>query len=159
MGGKTEQRSYDAGSERVWRAVVQVVASLGYTIISSDTQAHVVSFNTGRSFKSWAGQDLNATVLAEHATRSTVVMGGSAAASFRSQGQLFALGEKRELMSKVLAEVERVLPTLADTPPPDTAPQSAVALSEELQRLASLRESGVLSDTEFQLAKGRLLGS
>jgi hypothetical protein len=41
-----------------------------------------------------------------------------------------------------------------------TAPtQAAVSLSSELQNLASLRDSGVLSQAEFEAAKAKLLAS
>jgi hypothetical protein len=48
------------------------------------------------------------------------------------------------------AKQERV----ASSPPP----QSESSLSSELEKLASLRASGVLTDEEFQRAKHRLLG-
>ena len=38
----------------------------------------------------------------------------------------------------------------------NTQSQSATSLSDEIQKLASLRDSGVLSDQEFQTAKSRL---
>ena len=40
--------------------------------------------------------------------------------------------------------------------PRNTQSQSATSLSDEIQKLASLRDSGVLSDQEFQTAKSRL---
>lgn len=41
--------------------------------------------------------------------------------------------------------------------PRATQSKSAASLSDELQKLASLRDSGVLSDQEFQSAKSRLI--
>ena len=41
--------------------------------------------------------------------------------------------------------------------PRNTQSQSATSLSDEIQKLASLRDSGVLSDQEFQTAKSRLI--
>lgn len=41
--------------------------------------------------------------------------------------------------------------------PQATQSQSATSLSDELQKLASLRDSGILSDQEFQSAKSRLI--
>jgi hypothetical protein len=41
--------------------------------------------------------------------------------------------------------------------PRATQSQSATSLSDELQKLASLRDSGILSDQEFQSAKSRLI--
>jgi hypothetical protein len=41
--------------------------------------------------------------------------------------------------------------------PRATQPQSFTSLSDELQKLASLRDSGVLTEMEFQSAKSRLI--
>ena len=47
-------------------------------------------------------------------------------------------------------------------PPPPPAPEPAAAdsssLVDELQKLASLREQGILSEDEFTAAKNKLLG-
>jgi hypothetical protein len=47
-------------------------------------------------------------------------------------------------------------------PPPAAAPPAAApagdSLTDELERLATLRDRGVLSDEEFAAAKSRLLG-
>ena len=48
----------DASSERVWLAAVQAVSKLGYSVLHSDRASKMLSFNTGRSMSSWAGQDL-----------------------------------------------------------------------------------------------------
>lgn len=42
--------------------------------------------------------------------------------------------------------------------PRTVQPQPTTSLSDELQKLASLRDKGVLSDQEFQSAKNRLIG-
>ena len=48
-------------------------------------------------------------------------------------------------------------------PPPPPAPQPAAAdssnLVDELQKLASLRDQGILSEDEFTAAKNKLLGA
>lgn len=41
--------------------------------------------------------------------------------------------------------------------PRTTQPQLTISLSDELQKLANLRDSGILSDQEFQAAKDRLI--
>jgi hypothetical protein len=52
----------------------------------------------------------------------------------------------------------------ADTPPPAAAPPPPApapddSLAAELERLATLRDRGLLSDAEFAAAKSRLLGA
>jgi hypothetical protein len=51
----------------------------------------------------------------------------------------------------------------AEAPPAAAPPPAAVppdnSLTAELERLATLRDRGLLSDEEFSAAKGRLLGA
>jgi hypothetical protein len=46
----------------------------------------------------------------------------------------------------------------APSPASASAGEGTISIADELVKLASLRDSGVLSDDEFELAKGRLLG-
>jgi hypothetical protein len=41
---------------------------------------------------------------------------------------------------------------------PNTSNQSSASLSSELEKLAELKNKGILTDDEFQSAKKRLLG-
>lgn len=43
-------------------------------------------------------------------------------------------------------------------PPPPAAPAGGVDVVAELQKLAALKEQGILSDAEFAAAKAKLLG-
>ncbi|WP_353827094.1 SHOCT domain-containing protein [Agromyces sp. SYSU T0242] len=43
-------------------------------------------------------------------------------------------------------------------PPPPAAPAGGVDVVAELQKLATLKEQGILSDAEFAAAKAKLLG-
>jgi hypothetical protein len=68
--------------------------------------------------------------------------------------------------SKVNAGVAKLRELIAEahTPAPAAATAtaaggaSAASIADELAKLASLRDSGVLSDAEFDVAKKRLLG-
>ena len=57
-GRKTQSFSFpNASVERLWRACVQAIGVIGYNVVHSDQRAGQISFNTGRSVWSWAGQD------------------------------------------------------------------------------------------------------
>jgi len=43
-------------------------------------------------------------------------------------------------------------------PPPEPAAADSSSLADELQKLASLKEQGILSEDEFTAAKNKLLG-
>src|SRR5690554_1327043 len=77
MGGKTSTYSFkDATPERVWLACIQAVSNLGYNVLHSDRDSKMLSFNTGRSMSSWAGQDLTVT-LAPDGSGTRMTLGGS----------------------------------------------------------------------------------
>lgn len=44
-------------------------------------------------------------------------------------------------------------------PPPQAAPAAGPSVADQLQQIATLHQSGVLSDDEFAAAKAKILGS
>lgn len=71
------------------------------------------------------------------------------------ESEYLEAGDQAELISALLAEA----PILDSGDGADESPQSSTALplSEELQRIATLHQAGVLTDEEFAAAKARLL--
>ena len=144
------------------RPHVAVVSDLGYSVIHSDSNAFVLSFNTGRSFKTWAGQDLTATMFTDrNGTR--VVVGGSLAKGGNpfGGGQIAAWGEKNALSRRFLDVLAQVLPTVPEPEIAHLVPPAVVrppTIAEQLQHLADLHRSGALNDAEFAGAKSRLVG-
>lgn len=158
MAGKTQTFAFpDASAARLWAACVQAVGLLGFNVIHSDKESGQLSFNTGRSMSSWAGQDLTATVIVQDAG-SQLVMGGSLARGGNPLGggsQIASWGEKGRLISKFAAKVSEILPNVAA---PVTSPAAAGSTADELAKLAHLRDSGVLTSEEFEAQKAKLLG-
>lgn len=56
------------------------------------------------------------------------------------------------------AQQQAVLPIPAPTPTPTPTPTASVDLVAELQKLGDLKSQGLLSESEFEAAKARLLG-
>jgi hypothetical protein len=79
MAGKTIDQTFHAARDVVYAAAVEATARLGYTTLEARPEVGVLSFNTGRSMKSWAGQDLTATVIDEGNGTTQVIVGGSLA--------------------------------------------------------------------------------
>ena len=159
MGGKTTEAEFAVSPSRVFMACKRAVAELGYAVVHTDSEAMILSFNTGRSMKSWAGQDLSASVIAGGGTTRGVV-GGSLAKGGNpfGSGQVAAWGEKSALSRKFLLTVGRVLPTV---PEPSTSggttSVAAPSVVDELVKLKGLLDRGVLSNAEFESLKHRLL--
>lgn len=157
MGGKSVQFNFNASGGRVWAAALQVVSQLGYTVVHTDGVARVLSFNTGRSMSSWAGQDLSMTLVPDGHAGTVMTVGGSLGKGGNpfGGGQAFAWGEKGRLIDKFAATVKEIVPRIAEPQAP--APAGGASVADELAKLASLRDSGVLSEDEFAAQKARLL--
>jgi hypothetical protein len=136
MGGKTIEAKFDADAGRVFDAAKLTAASLGYTIFNSDKQSGTLTFNTGRSMKSWAGQDLTATLM-QVGGYTRVIVGGSIAEGGNpfGGGQLVSWGEKDALSRKFLEALEANLPKVAIS---SAAPDSKVCpdCAEEVKAAA-----------------------
>ena len=92
--------------------------------------------------------------------RTAVVAGTATAVSNRvSRRQATKWQQKADAEA---AEQQQAPPQDEQAPPPAPAPEPAAAdsssLADELQKLATLKEQGILSDEEFAAAKNKLLG-
>lgn len=159
MGGKSVQFGFkEASVDRVWEAALQAVSRLGYSIQHSDAASRILSFNTGRSMSSWAGQDLSMTLVADGSDGTMMSMGGSLGKGGNpfGGGQAFAWGEKGRLIDKFAGTVREILPRIPERAAPQPSPAGS-SVADELAKLASLRDSGVITDAEFAAHKAKLL--
>jgi len=163
MAGDTKTYGFkDTSAERLWNASIQAVSALGYSVLHSDQASKVLTFNTGRSMSSWAGQDLSVT-LTPSGQNCNMTLGGSLGKGGNPMGggsQVFAWGEKGRLIQTFAAKVNALLPSVSEPTNPTTAPAATPPtgdLVEQIERLAALHASGALTDAEFQNAKSRLL--
>ena len=91
-------------------------------------------------------------------TRTAVVAGTATAVSNRvSRRQATKWQQKADAEA---AEQQQAPPQDEQAPPPAPEPAAAdsSSLADELQKLATLKEQGILSDDEFAAAKNKLLG-
>jgi len=157
MGGETQEFAFRGYStDTVWAAAVRAAGALGYSVLHSDQTSKVLSFNTGRSMSSWAGQDLSMT-LTQVGPDCMMTMGGSLGKGGNpfGGGQAFAWGEKGRLIQAFVAKVVDNLPSSETTPQAPVGPPTG--LVDQMERLAALRLSGALTEDEFRAAKARLL--
>ncbi len=159
MGGKTVEQTYKAGFDRTFEACRQAAAELGYSITAVSKESGTISFNTGRSMKTWGGQDLTANLFSSGSSTRVVVGGCLAKGGSALTGggaQLGAWGEKKKLSMTLLEKIKTVLPGI---PEGTTAakPAAATSAADELLKLKSLLDAGALSQEEFDDAKRKLL--
>ena len=161
MAGKTIDRKVAASAVRAFEACRRATAELGYSITDVSKESLTISFNTGRSMKTWGGQDLTASLFDE-GDSTLIVVGGSlgkgGSALTGGGSQLFAWGEKKTLSLKFLDTVEALLPSIAEsssaTSSNDSQPSSA---ADELLKLKELLDAGAISQEEFDNEKNKLL--
>lgn len=82
--------------------------------------------------------------------------GGVFAAASDENTFMFAEKKNNALATKIKEYIEEKVQEL-HAPARTKQSPPATSLSDELQKLASLRDSGILSDQEFQSAKSRLI--
>ena len=154
MAGKTIDREYDASPEKVFEACRRAVGEMGYTVLFSDSAGFSISFNTGRSMKTWGGQDLTATVFSS-GNGSKLVVGGSIAKNGNPFGgnQLGSWGEKSALSKKFHDAVTGILPSVKVS----KASSNSAGMADELLKLKDLFDQGILSKSEFEAAKHKLI--
>jgi hypothetical protein len=145
---------------RVFAASVRAISNMGKSISHSDESLGTISYNTGMSMRSMAGQDMTITVFEEAPDVCRVVAAGTRAqrGNLGGGGQFFDWGERRKVAEDFFVALDKAL---SETPEPVDSPPSgspAVAHIDELERLAALHRSGALDDDEFRAAKVRLLG-
>lgn len=159
---KTENQEFAASPGRVFSACKHAVALLGYTVISSDESGRMIAFNTGRSMRTWAGQDLQATVLA-YGKGSRVVVGGTIARRGGiASAQQIAWGEKAALSNTFLIKVAELLPSIPEsaiTRSPVVSGAPPLNRMGQLEKASELRDKGLLTEEEFQAEKSRILNS
>lgn len=92
----------------------------------------------------------------------TAVIAGTAGAVRHHQEQRYAnqaaeqQAEQQAIYDQGVAAAQAQAAQQAPYQPPPAAP--AVDLTAELQKLASLKQAGILTDEEFAAAKAKLLG-
>lgn len=112
MGKQPQSEVFFVPMETMYAALQRSVAERGYTVVVSNPEAGVVSFNTGRSMSTFAGQDLTATLIQEAPDRTRMVIGGSLAtrgSPFGGGSQIVAWGEKDRLIERVLDDVAKLV--------------------------------------------------
>jgi Short C-terminal domain len=91
----------------------------------------------------------------------TAVIAGTAGAVRHHQEQKYAnqaaeqQAEQQAIYDQGYAAAQQ---PVAAAPPPAPAPSPGGDLTSELQKLASLKQAGILTDEEFAAAKAKLLG-
>jgi hypothetical protein len=97
---------YDADLPRAIKAVVAIVARLGYTLSQVDKENGLVTFETGASMDSWAGQNMSVHISDFEESKVQIIIGGTR----KNYGkQIYDWGESKKIALKIIEELNTLL--------------------------------------------------
>lgn len=99
---------YSADLNKAVKAVTTVIARLGYTLGQVDKENGIVTFETGMSMYSWAGQKMSAQILDLEEGTVQITIGGSRKAH-GAQIQVYDWGESGKISGKIFKELDGIL--------------------------------------------------
>lgn len=155
------ERVYPGSPDRVFQAALRAIGELRYTITHSDSATRTVSFNTGMSLQSWAGQNMTLSIFPAGEGYSQVIGGGrrdQRGNPLGGGGQVVDFGEAKGILHKFFSALDAAFEVTPEPKDPAQDGRAASSTADELERLAELQAKGVLTDEEFQAAKAKLLG-
>jgi len=144
---KTYEFEFDAPPEQLYTEAVSAVSSLGFSILRHEDETTSITFNTGASIWSAAGQDMTVRALPVSSSSSKLVISGRTARKGK-EAQYGSWGERGRIAKGLATRIRGALAEQTDAP----------AFVSELARLAELHRCGDLTDDEFAQAKDRLFG-
>jgi hypothetical protein len=150
---KTYEFEFDAPPEELFSETLGAVNALGFSILHNEDTATSVTFNTGPSIWSPAGQDMTVTALPLSPSSSKLVITGKTARR-GTEAQYGSWGERGRIAKGLATRVKGTLveaPARADDVGPDSS-----AFVVELAILCELHRNGDVTDDEFAEAKERL---
>lgn len=106
--GKSIVVEYKADSVSAVKAVTSVVARLGYTLGQVDKENGIVTFETGISMNSWAGQKMSAHIFSLDDGIVQITISGNMKAH-GAQIQVYDWGEAGKIATKVFDLLDEVL--------------------------------------------------
>ena len=151
---KTYEFEFDAPPEELFTEMLSAVNALGFSILHNEDTETSVTFNTGPSIWSTAGQDMTATAFPTSSSSSKLVVSGRTARR-GEQAQYGSWGERGRI-AKGLAT--RLRGTLPESPmaPQGSRDTDSSAFVVELAILCELHRNGDITDDEFAESKQRL---
>jgi Short C-terminal domain len=156
---KTYEFEFDAPPEQLYTETLSAVTALGFSILRNEDRVPAITFNTGPSIWSTAGQDMTVKALPVSPSTSKLVVSGRTAPK-GEKPQYGSWGERGRIAKGLAARVRGGLVDHRSHAHGNGngGSRNGAAFVDELARLADLHRSGALSEAEFAQAKEHLLG-
>lgn len=133
-------------------AALQLQREKNYSLKASDDITRRVVMKTGISLVSW-GENITISIIAEpNGTSSISISSGT------KTGTPLDFGKNNKNINEIMDAFSKQLKNYKQITPKDSSGNAQVSIAEELEKLASLKEKGILSQQEFDAQKKKLLG-
>ena len=133
-------------------AALRLQSAKNYSLKDSDAITRRVIMKTGISFVSW-GENITISIIAEpNGTSSISISSGT------KTGTPLDFGKNNKNINEIMDAFSKQLKNYKQITPKDSSGNAQVSVAEELEKLASLKEKGILSQQEFDAHKKKLLG-
>jgi len=152
---KTYEFEFDAPPEELFNETLSAVNALGFSILHNEDTATSVTFNTGPSMWSAAGQDMTVTAYPVSQSSSKLVVTGKTARR-GGEAQYGSWGERGRIAKGLATRVRGTLNEAHTGPAPAGDPVESSAFVVELAILCELHRNGDITDDEFADSKQRL---
>jgi hypothetical protein len=138
----------------VYNAILQAVKDIGFKIESADQVNGRILVKTGISWRSW-NEDIQLQINDNQVGTTTVDVGSSAS----SQNLAKMLAETSKLLQRLPPVPPTTLPPAPPRPGTPVQPYYSIdAKIPELEKLADLKNRGLISEAEYEAKKKQLLG-
>ncbi len=98
-------RIYHLPFKLAFETVVKAVNNIGYDIDNFNEQTGLITFHTGISWRTWAGQDMSVLVLEKGPSGTEIIVDGEKRWPF----QIWDWGEVKAIAKKIFREFEALL--------------------------------------------------
>jgi hypothetical protein len=153
---KIYEFEFDAPPEELFHETLSAVNALGFSILHNEDTETSVTFNTGPSIWSAAGQDMTATTFPLSPSSSKLVVSGRTARR-GEQAQYGSWGERGRIAKGLATRVRGTLPESSTAMVAGHGRDTdSSAFVVELAILCELHRNGDITDDEFGESKQRL---
>ncbi len=107
---KAVTKKFSASQEEIIKCLVATITKQGYQINAIDKEYGLITFESGMSLKSWAGQSMQAHVLETEPLSCEVILSGNRK-QHRSVKQVYDWGEAKGISNQILHELSSMIPS------------------------------------------------
>jgi hypothetical protein len=107
---KAMQEHYTHDAPTTMQRALATGARLGWSVVYTDANLGLLTFNTGRSMRTWGGQNVSGTIASDGATGSWLTFNATAAAvgnPLGGGGPVMAFGEAKKMWKRFAREMAR----------------------------------------------------